>query len=102
MDIDQILARIQWRQLSNEDSEPSDKGVISTSKLAQYITPQHTRKKIGDGYKIRTEWLGHKSTKSGSDIFGIEHQNLEEIAKMVVETGKKRAVIRNLAENEPL
>ena len=102
MDIDQILARIQWRQLSNEDSEPTDTGVVSTSRLLQYITPQHTRKKDGDDYKIRTEWLGHQSTKSGSDTFRIEHQNLEEIARMVIENAKKHAIIKNLAKDEPL
>ena len=102
MDIDQILTRIQWRQLSNKESEPIDTGVVSTSRLLQYITPHHTRKKTGDGYKIRTEWLGHQSTKSGSDTFGIEHQNLEEIARMVIESGKKHAIIKNLAENESL
>ena len=102
MDKDQILTRIQWRQLENEESEPTDAGVVSTSRLLRYITPQHTRKKDGDDYIIRTEWLGHQSTKSGSDTFRIEHQNLEEIAQMVVENAREHAIIRNLGENESL
>jgi len=102
MDVDQILARIQWRQMSNDENEPTDAGVISTSRLLEFIRPRHTRKKIGDGYKIRTEWLGHQSTKSGSDAFGVEHQNLEEIARMVVETAKAHAIIKVLSTNESL
>lgn len=39
MDRDQILARIKWRQLQDDESEPTDAGVVSTSRLLQYITP---------------------------------------------------------------
>lgn len=102
MDINQLLDRIQWRQQLNEKGEPTDWGLVRSSRLLKFITPLHTRKKVGELYEIRTEWLGHQSTKSGTDTFRIEHENLEEIAGMVVENSKKRAIVKNLTDNEQL
>ncbi len=102
MDINQLLNRIQWRQQSNEKGEPTDLGLVSSSRLLKFITPLHTRKKVGELYEIRTEWLGHQSTKSGSDTFRIEHENLAKIGEMVVESSEKQAIVKNLTDDEQL
>ena len=101
MDIDQILARIQWREIVDNENVPTGRGEVSTSRLLQFLTPLHTRKKIGESHQIRTEWLGHQSTRSGSDTFRVEQQNLEEIALMIVAAAKKRALIKTLSADEP-
>ena len=102
MDINQLLDRIQWRQQMNDEGEPTDLGLVSSSRSAQFITPLHTRKKVGESYEIRTEWLGRQSTNSGTDTFQIEHENLADIGAMLVESAKKRAIVKNLSNDEQL
>ena len=59
IDQDQMLARFQWRQISDDDGNPTDSGVVTTSKRLQFFVPCHHKQTLQDGtFKIRTDWMG--------------------------------------------
>lgn len=101
-DTEQMLARFKWREIKDENGDPTDSGVIDTARVLQFVRPLHVQKKVDDGFEVRTEWMGYQQRGAGDDVFQIERKNMESIARRFVDDSFKHAEIRNVRPGDTI
>ncbi len=95
-DMSSLMTRIVRRQQSDADGNPTDDGVISISRLHQFMRPMFFRKKNERGFDIRLEWLGYDVDASGDDVFAVEGGLLDRVLKHFNDDSKKFTMHKNI------
>lgn len=90
-----FMARIMLRQLNDEAGNPIDQGVISISRLQQFMRPMFFRTQAAHGTDIRLEWLGYYEEASGQDIQAIERQLIDRVLQRIGEDSKQFTIRQN-------
>jgi hypothetical protein len=91
-----FMTRLMLRQLNDASGNPTDEGVISISRLHQFMRPIFFRKKTQEGVEIRLEWLGYYEVSTGQDIFAVEAELREKVLKHFLDDSKQYSLHRNL------
>ncbi len=91
-----LMTRIVLRQQSDADGNPTDDGLISISRLHQFMRPMFFRKKSEHGFNIRLEWLGYYVEASGNDVFAVEGELLDRVLKHFRDDSKKITMHKNI------
>jgi hypothetical protein len=95
-DMSSLMSRIVLRQQSDAKGNPTDDGLISISRLHQFMRPMFFRKKSDQGYSIRLEWLGYQAEASGENVLAVEDELLDKVLKSVKGDSKKFTIRKNV------
>ena len=95
-DMSSLMSRIVLRQQSDSDGNPTDDGLISISRLHQFMRPMFFKKKNEQGYNIRLEWLGYQAEASGENVLTVEEELLDKVLKSVKDDSKKFTIQKNM------
>lgn len=90
-----FMTRLMLRQLNDEAGHPSDQGVISISRLHQFMRPVFFRKQTDHGTDIRLEWLGYYEEVSGRDIQAVEQQLIDRVLQRFGEDSRQFTIRQN-------
>ncbi len=95
-DMSSFMTRIVLRKQTDADGNPTDDGVISISRLHQFMRPIFFRKKNERDFDIRLEWLGYFVEASGDNVFAIEGELLDRVLKHFKDDSKQFTLHKNI------
>src|SRR5258705_506259 len=95
-DMSSLMTRILLRKQTDADGNPTDDGLISISRLHQFMRPIFFRKKNERGFDIRLEWLGYFVEASGDKVFVTERELLHRVLKHFRDDSKQFTLHNNI------
>lgn len=90
-----FMTRIMLRQLNDDAGKPTDQGVVSISRLHQFMRPIFFRKQATQGFDIRLEWLGYYEEGSGEDPLATERQLIDKVLRRFGEDSERFTIRQN-------
>jgi hypothetical protein len=95
-DMSSLMSRLVLRPQSDANGNPTDDGLISISRLHQFMRPIFFRQRTAQGYEIRLEWLGYFANGSGENVLAVEDELLDGVLQCFKEDSKKFRMHKNI------